>query len=139
MNKATQHFTAHLNHLYLDDPAFWQLDHDPQGMQITNADDPQSGTITFTRRSETTDDFLVFVFNLEPIQKSPYRVPVPFAGEYTELLNTEMKEFGGTWTQPQKKLMTIGQPYKSEPDALNVILPAMSALILKPVNVHPAD
>ncbi|WP_415652865.1 1,4-alpha-glucan branching protein GlgB [Schleiferilactobacillus harbinensis] len=139
MNKAMQHFTAHLNHLYLDDPAFWQLDHDPQGMQITNADDPQSGTITFTRRSETTDDFLVFVFNLEPIQKSPYRVPVPFAGEYTELLNTEMKEFGGTWTQPQKKLMTIGQPYKSEPDALNVILPAMSALILKPVNVHPAD
>ncbi|GEK07255.1 1,4-alpha-glucan branching protein GlgB [Schleiferilactobacillus harbinensis] len=139
MNKAMQHFTAHLNHLYLDDPAFWQLDHDPQGMQITNADDPQSGTITFTRRSETTDDFLVFVFNVEPIQKSPYRVPVPFAGEYTELLNTEMKEFGGTWTQPQKKLMTIGQPYKSEPDALNVILPAMSALILKPVNVHPAD
>ncbi|GAF39545.1 glycogen branching enzyme [Agrilactobacillus composti DSM 18527 = JCM 14202] len=138
MNQKMQHFSQTLNQLYHDEPALWQLDHDPSGMDITNADDPESSTLGFIRRSEVAEDFVIFAFNLVPVEKQHFKIPVPFAGTYTEVLNTEMIDFGGTWTKGQGDFKTTGQAYKSEPDSIEVILPAMSALIIKPKQLTQA-
>ncbi|MCD2255491.1 1,4-alpha-glucan branching protein GlgB [Lactobacillus sp. CC-MHH1034] len=132
MNHKMQQFTRKLNAIYHQEKAFWQLDHDPKGINITNADDPNSSTLGFIRLGKATTDFLVFAFNLVPVEKQHFRIPVPYAGTYTELLNTEMQDFGGTWTKGQGTFETTGQGYRSEPESIEVILPAMSALIIKP-------
>ncbi|MFD1672438.1 1,4-alpha-glucan branching protein GlgB [Agrilactobacillus yilanensis] len=132
MNQKMQIFTQRLNQIYHDEPALWELDHETAGILITNADDPQSSTLGFIRRAKTPEDFIIFAFNLVPVEKKDFRIPVPFAGTYEELLNTEMLEFGGTWTGSQKTFKTTGTPYKSEPDSIEVILPAMSCLVIKP-------
>lgn len=132
MNAKMQHYTQTLNHLYQREKAFWQLDHDPEGMQVTNADDPASSSLGFIRHSMDPEDFLIFAFNLVPIEKKGFKIPVPFAGSYDVLLNTEDLSFGGTWTKAQPEFTTTGQSFLSEPDSIEVILPAMSGLIIQP-------
>lgn len=132
LNHKMQHYTQYLNTLYRQEPALWMLDHDAKGIDITNADDAQSGTLGFIRRGQKPNDFVIFAFNLIPIQHEKFKIPVPYPGTYTEILNTEMLEFGGTWTKGQDDFETIGTPYKQQPDAIEVILPAMSCLMIKP-------
>lgn len=132
LNHKMQQFTQYLNTLYRQEPALWALDHEAKGIAITNADDPKSGTLGFIRYGRNSRDFIIFAFNLIPVQRQKFKIPVPYAGTYTEILNTEMLAFGGTWTKGQGTFETIGTPYKQQPDAIEVILPAMSCLMIKP-------
>ncbi|HSP46899.1 MAG TPA: alpha amylase C-terminal domain-containing protein, partial [Clostridiaceae bacterium] len=59
----------------------------------------------------------------------------PFDGTYEELLNTEMKKYGGTWDYSQEvyqaeKVMQDRQHYSIE-----VILPPLSVMMIKPKRI----
>lgn len=130
MNKKMQHFTTTLNHLYKARPSLWQQDHEPDGIKITIADEPD--VLSYIRYGKQKDDFTVVAMNLVPVQKDHFRVPVPSPGTYEIILNTEDAAFGGTWTKWQQTLTAeIGENH-DVPAWLDVILPAMGALLIKP-------
>lgn len=135
MNKKMQHFTTTLNHLYKARPSLWQQDHEPDGIKITIADEPD--VLSYIRYGKQKDDFTVVAMNLVPVQKDHFRVPVPSPGTYEIILNTEDAAFGGTWTKWQQTLTAeIGENH-DVPAWLDVILPAMGALLIKPKQLKP--
>lgn len=135
MNKTHLHFTQTLNQLYKDNRALWELDHHPEGILILDADNKDETVLSYIRKGKKPRDFLVVICNFVPVERQHYRVGVPYAGQYEELLNTEMEELGGTWTKNQGVLKTVEVPLNNQPHSLEFILPAMSVLVLKPKRI----
>ena len=131
MNEKMQTFTTVLNHLYQATPALWQEDFQAHGINITIGD--RSDVIAYERRARADKDRLIVVLNLLPEQRDNFIVPVPRAGTYEIVLNTESARFGGTWTHLQRRLRTRGKLERGQPDSVAVVLPAMGALLIKPL------
>lgn len=132
LNQRHHHFMYTLNQLYLKERSLWELDHSPEGLQIVEADNEEQTVIAYIRYGKRKRDLLLVILNLTPVERRDFRIGVPYKGTYEELLNTEKEEFGGTWTRGQGAMFTEEIPKNHQPFSLKLILPAMSALIIRP-------
>ena len=96
MHKKTQLFFKDLNNLYINNKAFWELDHDYNGFNWIEADNNEQSILIFTRRSRNDDDTLVFVINFTSKVYYDYQIGVPFLGTYEEVFNTDDSKYGGS-------------------------------------------
>ena len=66
------------------------------------------------------------------------KVGVPFEGQYEEILNTELKEYGGTWDYSQNVYQTKDEMMNGKDFSLEVTIPPLSVLIIKPKRIKGA-
>lgn len=135
MNHSMQHFTKTLNTFYKNEKALWILDHRPETIEIIDADNNEETVLSFIRKGETKKDFLIVILNYSPVERQDFVVGVPFSGTYEEVLNTEMKEYGGTWTAHNQTSETIKEPFKQFDYQIKTIVPSLGAIILKPKQI----
>lgn len=135
-NKAHLEYMKTLNHLYKENRALWEVDHDHSGIEILDADNRAETILSFIRKGKKARDFLIVICNFVPVERKDFRVGVPYAGMYEELLNTEMEEFGGTWTAGQGVLKSEEIPHDHQQHSVELIIPALSTVILKPKRVY---
>ena len=60
---------------------------------------------------------------------------VPYEGEYQEIFNTELEEFGGTWVENNPNQKTLAIPFKAFDYQIQTVVPALGVLILKPTKI----
>ncbi|WP_461225863.1 1,4-alpha-glucan branching protein GlgB [Lacticaseibacillus suihuaensis] len=130
LNAAMQVFTRTLNKLYVKTPSLWVDDQTPAGITVTIGS--QNDVLSFIRHGLSPEDDLVVVMNLLPEERQHFAVPVPQTGTYTVLLNTESQHFGGTWVRLQRTLHSRDKPAYGQPATVDVVLPAMGALLIAP-------
>lgn len=135
-NQEYQNFIKELNHLYLDQKALHEIDDARSGMEFIDADNNEQSVLSFIRKSDKERDFLIIICNFTPVERRDFQIGVPYQGVYEELLNTERQEFGGTWTHGQEDMRTFAQPYKQFEHSLNLIVPAMGTLYLRPKRIY---
>jgi 1,4-alpha-glucan branching enzyme len=85
----------HLNWLYTNDPAFYELDDSYDGYEWIDFNDGDNSVWSFLRKSKTGTPIL-FVVNATPVVRGGYRVGVPQAGFWREVLNTDGATYGGS-------------------------------------------
>ncbi|MEG0769956.1 MAG: 1,4-alpha-glucan branching protein GlgB [Ruthenibacterium sp.] len=90
-----QEYVRRLNHLYADTPALWQDDFTWDGFQWIVADDNTQSVIVFLRRDKKGKE-LIALCNFTPVAHGDYRIGVPRAGTYQEMLNSDDAAFGGS-------------------------------------------
>ena len=132
LNQSMQHFTAVLNGLYHDNPSLWELDTKDSGLEIIDADNKDQTVLSYIRHGKRKRDFLIVILNYTPVERRGFKIGVPYAGTYHEILNTEMKEFGGTWTRNNPACHTKSDSFKEYEYTIETTVPALGALILKP-------
>lgn len=130
-----QHFIQVLNELYKDNKCLSEIDTSYEGIEILDADNKSESMFTFIRKGKNPRDFFVIICNFTPVQRDNVKVGVPFEGVYEEVLNTELKEFGGTWDFSEKTFNTKNEKVNNKEHSLEVISPGLSVLILKPKRV----
>lgn len=135
MNAKHLHFMESLNMLYKKERALWEIDHQTQGIQILDADNATETILSFIRKGKKTRDFVIVICNFVPIERKGYKIGVPFEGTYEECLNTEMLEYGGVWTNLQGPFKTIKETTHQQDYTIELIVPAMSVLILRPKRI----
>lgn len=135
MNAKHLHFMETLNAIYKKERALWEIDHQAAGIEILNADNADETVLTFIRKGKKPRDFVVVICNFVPVERKNYRVGVPFEGVYEECLNTEMSEYGGVWTRNQGPLRTVKETTNQKDHTIELIVPAMSVVILRPKRV----
>lgn len=133
-----QDFIKTLNEIYTSNKALYEIDNSYDGIDILDADNKNESMFTFIRKGKNPRDFLVIICNFTPVQRDHVRVGVPFAGQYEELLNTELTEYGGAWDFSEKSFNTIEEETNGKDYALEVIAPPLSVLILKPKRIKGA-
>ena len=125
-----QRFTADLNALLTSTPALFELDNDPAGFRWVIGDDAASSVYAFLRVSDDGDP-LLFVANFTPVVRSNYRIGVPVAGAWDEMLNSDDLLYGGSGvmngTVIADEISTHGYD-----QSLELALPPLAAIFLKP-------
>ncbi|UMG92990.1 1,4-alpha-glucan branching protein GlgB [Nocardioides sp. TF02-7] len=94
-HRGLQSMVRDANHRYAELPALWQQDNKPEGFAWIDANDAGHSTYSFVRRAEGQRD-LVCVTNFANAVHGPYRLGLPRAGAWTEVLNTDAQAYGGS-------------------------------------------
>ncbi|CAN5312476.1 1,4-alpha-glucan branching protein GlgB [soil metagenome] len=123
-------FMERLGKVYAATSAFWQLDPDPRGFEWIDVSDRENSVLSFIRRSN--DGHAVIVLNLTPTPHGAYRIGVPDSGEYTCLLSTDAREWGGSGYGEFAAVHAEDIPYHGRRYSVEVALPPLSAVVLAP-------
>lgn len=135
-NPEYQHYIKTLNQFYQDQKALHEIDDAIQGTEIIDADNNLESVLSFIRKSEKERDFLIVICNFTPVERRNFRIGVPYEGIYEEYFNTEMKDFGGTWTKHQDDVRTEAEPFKHLPHSVEVTVPALGVIFLRPKRIY---
>ena len=90
-----QKVVSELNAIYKSQPALWQKDTNPEGFSWLVGDDGASNVVVFTRWSDDGKP-LVCITNFSPVPHENYQLPLPAAGVWREILNTDAVTYGGS-------------------------------------------
>ncbi|MDG5856965.1 1,4-alpha-glucan branching protein GlgB [Clostridium beijerinckii] len=131
IHKKTQLFFKDLNNLYLNNKAFWELDHDYRGFNWIEADNNEQSILIFARRSRNDKDTLIFIINFTSIVYYDYQIGVPFLGSYEEVFNSDDSKYGGSGQIMGEMLVSEKTQFHNQPYSLKVKVPPMATLILK--------
>ncbi len=124
-------FVRSLNELYRQEPALSYLDYDPQGFSWIDPHDSDNSVVSFIRRATAKDDTLIFACNFTPVPRHGYRLGVPDAGTYDELLNSDATRFGGSGVENTQPMSSEPIYWQSCPHSIVLSLSPLSAVILK--------
>ncbi len=103
-HKQTQDYVKALNALYQKYPALYKLDHVPEGFEWVNCMSSEDNMVSYVRKTEKTDETLLVICNFAPVPHEKFRIGVPFAGKYKEILCSDAAAYGGSgMTNPRVK------------------------------------
>ena len=122
-----------LNHLYRAEAALHETDFDPEGFQWIDCHDNEQSILSFIRRSRNNPaDVLLCLFNFTPVPRLGYRIGVPAAGNYRECLNSDSAWYGGSNMGNAGRIASEAIPWMGFEHSLELTLPPLGALFLKP-------
>ncbi len=133
MHNKLHGYVRELNHFYLKNPALWQNDQDWQGFSWINCQDSYQSVLVFKRQGKASGDFIIIVMNFTPVVRHGYRIGVPAAQYYLEVLNSDNPVFGGSGQENPGELRPEAIACHDLPNSLVVTLPPLAAIYLKPV------
>jgi 1,4-alpha-glucan branching enzyme len=126
-----QQLVRDLNRLYRSEPSLHELDVKPEGFSWIDCNDHESSIVSFVRRSTDPADFTVFILNFTPVVRQFYRLGVPEAGRYREVLNTDANVYGGSNVGNQGGVDTEDIPTHGYEHSVNLVVPPLACLVLK--------
>jgi 1,4-alpha-glucan branching enzyme len=131
LHRGAQNWVRDLNALYRREPALWQRDVTYEGFEWIDFHDVENSVVIFRRRSAEPDDELIVLCNFTPVPRERYRVGVPRAGRYRELLNSDGDVYGGGNMGNGGGIETEELQSHSHPYSMSLTLPPLSMLVLK--------
>lgn len=132
-----QKYVKDLNLLYQSHSSLYEEDYVEHGFEWLDCNDADRSIVSFIRRSKDSEDELIFICNFTPVVYENYRVGVPYNCEYMELLNSDSDLYGGTNIGNMGKVTSINEPLHGKDYSINVVIPPLSTLVLKPTYCLP--
>ncbi|MEY1554475.1 1,4-alpha-glucan branching protein GlgB [Yoonia sp. R2331] len=129
-HKGMQMWVRDLNRAYRDLPALHVNDTRPSGFQWLEANDAANSVFAFLRVGNPGDAPVVVVMNLTPVERSDYRVGLPGAGDWTEVLNSDAESYGGGGRGNLGGVTAQDTPWMGQDHSATLTLPPLSTLIL---------
>jgi 1,4-alpha-glucan branching enzyme len=117
-----------LNRLYRTLPALHELDCDPSGFEWVVTDDAGGNVFAWIRKGSDARARCLVVVNFSPNVYYNYRVRVPRAGKWREVLNSDSAHYGGTNVGNTGEVDTLEGPVPE----LNLTVPPLAAIFLVP-------
>jgi 1,4-alpha-glucan branching enzyme len=130
-HQGMQHLVRDLNRLYRARPALHELDFSPAGFEWIDCHDADQSVISWLRKARD-GSFVAIVLNLTPVPREHYRIGVPAAGAYQELLNSDSRHYGGSDMGNRGTLFAEERPWMGRPASLALTLPPLAGIFLAP-------
>ena len=127
-HRGVQALVRDLNRIYVDSPALHATDSVPQGFRWLVGDDAGNSVYAFLRDDPGARPVLVVV-NMTPLTRWHYRLGVPVAGYWREVLNSDAHEYGGSGQGNSGGVTAHAGYHGGEPASLELLLPPLSTLI----------
>jgi 1,4-alpha-glucan branching enzyme len=130
-HRGVHRLVTDLNARYRETAALWEQDTSGAGFTWLAADDASSNVIAFVRWARD-GRALVCVVNFSGRPHEDYRLPLPFAGAWSEVLNTDAGTYGGSGVGNLGTVTATAQPYGDQPASATLRLPPLGTLWLVP-------
>ncbi len=127
-----QQFVQALNGMYALEPSLHEDDFDARGFSWIDFRDTEKGIISFVRRGRREGDHLVAICNFTPVPRHGYRIGVPEGCFYREILNSDWVEFGGSGVGNGGGVQAAARPWQGKPYSVELTIPPLAILFLKP-------
>ena len=121
-----------LNRLYRHQQALHAYDVGVEGFEWIDANDAENSVYSFLRKGRDGRQMLLAVFNCTPIPRHDYRIGLPFAGRWRELLNSDSEIFGGSGMGNLGHVEAERFPCHGREASVRLTLPPLSALFFVP-------
>jgi 1,4-alpha-glucan branching enzyme len=124
-----------LNHLYTREPALYENDCQPHGFEWMDCQDSEQSVLCFLRKGKHDNDTVLVACNFTPIPRWDYRVGVPHGGYWSELLNSDAVQYGGSGIGNLGGKHTDDYWHHGRQHSLSLVLPplAIVAFRLRPL------
>ncbi len=120
-----------LNRLYVSEPALHQYDHDPRGFAWIDCHDADQSVLSFVRHGREGAPPVIALFNFTPVPRRGYRIGVPPAGVWHEILNTDSAYYGGGNLGNGHPLYPEACAWMGFAQSMAVTLPPLAAVFLR--------
>ena len=126
-----------LNAAYRSLPAMYQLDSDPAGFSWIDANDATGNVLSFLRHDREGNAVACLV-NFAGVDHPNYRVGLPQAGRWREVVNTDADVYGGRGVGNYGSVIASSSPWHGRPASAEVTLPASAVIWLALDRSSPA-
>jgi 1,4-alpha-glucan branching enzyme len=147
VHQGVQKLSRDLNEIYRRTPALWQLDTAPEGFSWIDANDAPGNTLSFLRfaaepgtagpgarvaTQASPAGMIACVANFSAAPHLEYRVGLPQAGRWREVLNTDAASYGGSGVGNLGVIEAVAEPWHGRPASATITLPPLGVLWLTP-------
>ncbi len=122
-----------LNHLYREARPLHWYDFQPEGFEWIDCHDAAQSVISYLRKDDAGGLYLILL-NCTPVPRRAYRIGVPRAGRYREMINSDSGFYGGSNTGNSGDIHSADIPWMNRPHSIEVIVPPLAGLVLKYVD-----
>ncbi len=116
-----------LNRVYRDCPALWRADDDPAGFAWIDGNDAGRNTFAHLRRSPGAAD-VACVTNFAAVPHEGYRLGLPSAGTWEEVLNTDAAGYAGSGVGNLGAVEAVEGDWSGQPAHAEVVLPPLATV-----------
>ncbi len=130
-HEGMRRFVQALNYHYRQEPALHQVDFDPDGFRWIDCNDNENSIVSFMRSAGPEAVPIVLIFNFTPVPRSGYRLGVPAAGYYAEILNSDSTVYGGSNVGNGGGMHTEPVPQHGFEHSVSLMVPPLGCLMLR--------
>jgi len=130
-HSGVQRLVRDLNQVYRAEPALYERDFDPAGFRWIDASNADANVIAFVRYS-AGGRHLACVCNLSPVPRHGYRLGLPDAGPYHEVINTDSRYYGGSDLGNFGEIRVDDTPWHGLPHSATLTLPPLATFWIAP-------
>lgn len=130
-HQGVQSFVKDLNRLYQAQPALYEDDFHWTGFTWIDANDSDNSVFSFMRNAKHTDESIIVISNFTPVVRQDYRVGVPRAGYYQEILNSDSSHYWGSNVGNEGGVHTEDVPFHGYDHSVVLTLPPLATVYLK--------
>ncbi len=118
-----------LNETYRSTSALWSLDTDPAGFAWIDANDASGNVFSFLRFG-SDGSALACVANFAGMPHEEYRLGLPWAGSWTEVLNTDAEAYAGSGVGNLGAVHATGEGWHGQPASTSLRVPPLATVWL---------
>lgn len=126
-----QKLVSDLNTIYKNIPCLHEYDFDPKGFEWIDCNDWENSTLTFIRKGTNPSDIVLVACNFTPVPRQAYRVGVPLAGYWEEILNSDASVYGGSGIGNAGGVSSEEVPWHGKKQSILVIIPPLAVVVFK--------
>lgn len=128
-SKGIQRLVGDLNRIYRDCRALHRHDFEQEGFEWIDCNDAAQSVLSYLRRDDQR--VMVILLNFTPVPRHDYRVGVPAAGFYKEVINTDATLYGGGDVGNSGGMKSEARSWMGRPFSLSLTLPPLAGLVLE--------
>ncbi|MEO5694192.1 MAG: 1,4-alpha-glucan branching protein GlgB [Usitatibacter sp.] len=126
-----QHWIGDLNRTYRGERALHSRDFSEDGFEWIDGNDSENSVITYLRWPDAGRPVLV-ACNFTPIPREGYRVGVPMAGGWREILNSDADRYGGSGVGNLGRVVSEEFTWHGRTNSVVLTLPPLGVVMFTP-------
>ena len=138
-HRGLQQLVRDLNSVYRASPALWSQDSDPAGFSWIDANDSVDNVFSFLRFGSDGSP-VACISNFAGIPHEDYRLGLPRAGRWAEVINTDAGDYTGSGVGNLGGVLAVKDSWHGQPASVRLRLPPLATLWLRhaPAPAAPA-
>ncbi len=129
MHRGVRDLLRDLNTIYRNHAALHELDCEPEGFEWIDASSPDFSIYIYLRKASGDAPPVAVACNFTPMVHESFRVGLPRAGRWREILNSDAARYGGS-NVVNGTVEAVAEPWHGRPASATLRLPPLGVTIL---------
>jgi 1,4-alpha-glucan branching enzyme len=131
LHQGVQNLVKDLNNVYRSNHALYDKNYEAFGFEWIDYGDAEKSILAYIRKGNDPEDQLVIICNFSPMAHNDYRVGVPYAGEWSEVINSDDQRYGGSGYINEQPIQSDNYNSHSRENSVSLKVPPLGITILK--------